>query len=76
MKASGQAIRSGPWWTESHIEKLAFTGAHLSNVRVIMVIMRVLVDESLCQAVMGHITVLECLFVKCAWVPVARSCHA
>jgi hypothetical protein len=36
------------------MEKLTFTRVNLSNIRVIMVIMRVLVEELLCQAVMGR----------------------
>jgi hypothetical protein len=43
------------------MENPAFTGAILSNVRVIMTIMRVLMKELLCQAVMGQIPVLEWL---------------
>jgi hypothetical protein len=35
------------------MEKLAFTMMNLSDVRVIMAIMRVLMEELLCQAVMG-----------------------
>jgi hypothetical protein len=47
------------------MEKPTFTGANLSNVRVIMVIMCVLVEELLCQAVTGWILVLKCL-LSCA----------
>jgi hypothetical protein len=36
-------------------------GGDLSDVRVIMMIMHVLVEELLCQVVMGQILVLECL---------------
>jgi hypothetical protein len=39
----------------------AFTRASLSDVRVIMTIMRVLMELFLCQTVMGWIPVLECL---------------
>jgi hypothetical protein len=53
--------RPGPWWTGSLIEKPAFTRVNLSNVKVIMTIIRVLVKELLCQTVMGQIPVLECL---------------
>jgi hypothetical protein len=42
-----------PWWTRSFMENLVFIGVTLSDVRVIMAIIRVLVDELLCQAVMG-----------------------
>jgi hypothetical protein len=52
------------------MEKPTFTSANLSNIRVIMTIMRVLMEEWLCQAVMGWIPALECLFVRRAWVPV------
>jgi hypothetical protein len=57
------------------MEKLAFTKLYLSVVRVIMAIMRVLIEELLCQAVMGRILVLGCLFVRCTWVHVVTSYH-
>jgi hypothetical protein len=38
--------------------------------------MRVLMEELLCQGVTGWILVLECMFVRCTWVPVATSYHA
>jgi hypothetical protein len=65
-KPSGCAIypvgdRLDPWWARSLMEKPAFTTVNLSDVRVIMVIRRVLVEELLCQAVTGQIPVLECL---------------
>jgi hypothetical protein len=41
------------------MEKLAFTRACLSYVRVIIMIMRVSLVESLCQMVMGQILVFE-----------------
>jgi hypothetical protein len=41
------------------MEKPAFNRANLSNVRVIMTIMHVLVEELQCQAVMRWIPVLE-----------------
>jgi hypothetical protein len=47
--------------TKSYMEKLTFTTACLSNVRVILVIMRVPSVELLCQAVMGRIPTLEYL---------------
>jgi hypothetical protein len=43
------------------MEKPAFTRANLSDIRVIMTIMRVLVEELLCQVVTGRIPVLECV---------------
>jgi hypothetical protein len=46
--------RLNPWWIGTLMEKLTFTRVNLSNIRVIMVIMRVLVEELLCQAVMGR----------------------
>jgi hypothetical protein len=58
------------------MEKPAFTRASLSDVRVIMVIMRVPVDELLCQAATRWIPILECLFVRSVWASVATSCHA
>jgi hypothetical protein len=42
------------------MEKPTFTGANLSDVRVIMTIMCVHVKELLYQAVMGWIPVLNC----------------
>jgi hypothetical protein len=45
--------------TESHMEKLAFTRVCLSYVRVIMVIMRVSLVESLCHTMMWRIPTLE-----------------
>jgi hypothetical protein len=47
--------------TESYMEKLTFTKACLSDVNVIMVIMRVPLVELLCQVAMGWITALEYL---------------
>jgi hypothetical protein len=43
------------------MEKPDFTWAQSSNIRVIVVIMRVLVVEQLCQSVMRWISALECL---------------
>jgi hypothetical protein len=43
------------------MENPTFIGVSLSDVKVIMVIMRVLMEELPCQAVMGHIPILECL---------------
>jgi hypothetical protein len=45
--------------TESYMEKLTFTRACLSSVRVIMVIMHVPFIELLCQTTMGWIPALE-----------------
>jgi hypothetical protein len=45
----------------------------LSAARVAMMIMRVLMEEFLCQGLMGWISVLKCLSIKCAWVPAAMS---
>jgi hypothetical protein len=53
---------------ESYMEKLAFIRAHLSYIRVIMVIMRVSLVELLCQMAMGHV-------VRRAWAPVATFYH-
>jgi hypothetical protein len=65
-KSLGWAIqhgvdRLGPWWTGSLIEKHAFTKMNLSDVRMIMVIMHVLVKELLYQVLMGWILILKCL---------------
>jgi hypothetical protein len=43
------------------MENTTLIGVSLSDVRVIMAIMRVLVVKLLCQAVMGWVLVLECL---------------
>jgi hypothetical protein len=53
--------RPDPWWTRSFMENTTLIGVSLSDVRVIMAIMRVLVVKLLCQAVMGQVLVLECL---------------
>jgi hypothetical protein len=38
----------------------------LHNARGIIMIMRVLMEEVLCQGMTGSNLVLECLFVRCA----------
>jgi hypothetical protein len=43
------------------MENPAFTKASLSDVKVIMTIMHVLVVELLCQAITGRIPILKCL---------------
>jgi hypothetical protein len=55
--------RPGPWWTVSFMENPTFPRASLSNVRVIMEIMRILVEEFLSQTVTGRSLVLECLLL-------------
>jgi hypothetical protein len=52
---------SSPQWTRSSMENHAFIGASLSNVRVIMVIMRILMLELICQTVTRWVPVLEFL---------------
>jgi hypothetical protein len=79
VRPSGLVIRSGmdrlgPWQTRSSMENPAFVGLSLSNAIVIMVIMCVLMVELPCHAVKRQIPVLECLFARCAWAPVVRSC--
>jgi hypothetical protein len=49
---------------------------NLADVRLIIEIMHVLMDESLNQVVMGGISVLESPFVWCTWVPAVMSFHA
>jgi hypothetical protein len=52
------------------MEKLAFTRAHLSNVRVNMMIVRVPLVDLLCQTMMGWILALEYLLPGthgCMW---------
>jgi hypothetical protein len=56
------------------MEKLAFTRACLSDVRVIMVIMRVPLVKLLCQAAMGWIPALDFLLPG-AHGHVAMSCR-
>jgi hypothetical protein len=68
--------RPGTCEIESCMEKLAFTRACLSDVRVVMVIMRVPLVELLCQAVMGQIPTLEYLPPDtCAAYGHALSCQ-
>jgi hypothetical protein len=53
------------------MEKPNFTRENLSDVRVILVIIHVPVEELLCQVVMGWISVLECLLSGargCLWL--------
>jgi hypothetical protein len=50
-----------PGGPDFFMENPAFIGVILSNVRMIMTIMCVLVKELLCQAVMRHVSVLKCL---------------
>jgi hypothetical protein len=47
--------------TESHMENSVFTRACLSDIKVIIEIMRVLLGELLCQAAMRRIPTLEYL---------------
>jgi hypothetical protein len=58
------------------MEKPTFTRVNLADVRLIIEIMHVLMDESLNQVVMGGISVLESPFVWCTWVPAVMSFHA
>jgi hypothetical protein len=51
----------GSWLTGSFMESPTLIGVRLSDVRVVMMIMHVLVVELLYQAVMEQIPVLECL---------------
>jgi hypothetical protein len=57
--------RLSPWWTGSFVEDAPppLIGVSLSNVRVIMAFMCVLVVESLCQAMMGWIPALDWLLL-------------
>jgi hypothetical protein len=59
-KPMGQTIclgvnRLGPWWIKSFTENPDFTWVSLSDIRVIMVITWVLMEELLCQTVMKRI---------------------
>jgi hypothetical protein len=49
---------------------------NLSDIRVIMAIMLVLMEESLSQVVMGWISELECSFIRCAWAHAVTSFYA
>jgi hypothetical protein len=57
------------------MEKPTFTRACLSDVRVIMVIVRIPLVELLCQVAVGWIPTLEYLLPSPRG-PVAMSCHA
>jgi hypothetical protein len=51
------------------MDESVFTRANLSDVRIIMTIMFILVDEWLCQTVTGQIPVIECLLSgACGWL--------
>jgi hypothetical protein len=56
------------------MEKVVFTRACLSSVRVVMVIMRIPLVELLCQMMMGWIPALEYLLPGTVG-HVAISCH-
>jgi hypothetical protein len=66
----------GPWWVKPSMGKPASVRSGLSDATLIMMIMRVLVEELLCQGMTGCYPVLEFLFVRCVWVPAATSYHA
>jgi hypothetical protein len=68
--------RPGPWWTGSLMEKLIFIRVNLFDVRVIMMIMHVPVEELLCQVVMGMYFSARVPVVRSVWVLVATFCHA
>jgi hypothetical protein len=62
-------------WTGSRMENPAFTRVNLSNVRVIMAIMRILMVE---LAMLGDDEMnssTQVLVVRCMWAPVATSCR-
>jgi hypothetical protein len=53
------------------MEKPTFTMVNLSDVKVIISIMHVPVEELVCQVVIGWILVLECLLLGefgCLWL--------
>jgi hypothetical protein len=68
--------------TKYYVKKLAFTRACLSYVRVIMVIMRVPLVDSLCQAVIGRIPAPEYMLSGACgllWphpVTIGTKCHS
>jgi hypothetical protein len=80
-RSSGLAIYfgmedSGPRWAKTVKGESAPVRGGLPAAIVTMMIMRVLAEELLSQGLMGQKLVLECLSIRCAWVPVATSCHA
>jgi hypothetical protein len=58
------------------MEKPTSSMVNLSDVRVIMMIMRVLLEELICQTVMGRIPVLKCISIMGTWVSVSMSYRA
>jgi hypothetical protein len=52
-----------PWWTRSFTDNPTFTRVSLSDVRVIMMILHVLMEELLCQVMMGWVPVLVWLLL-------------
>jgi hypothetical protein len=55
--------------------KPVFIRTNLSDVKVIMEIMRLLIEELLCQAVTGYSSTLVPV-VRFSWAPLVMSCHA
>jgi hypothetical protein len=72
--------RSGICETESYMEKLTFTRAYLSSIRVIMAIMCVPLVELLCQTMMRWTPALEYLLPGMCWacghVPSCQTVNA
>jgi hypothetical protein len=67
---------SGPRWAKPIKEESTPVRGGKPTATVSMMIMRVLVEEFLCQGLLGQKPVLECLSVRCTWVLAATSCHA
>jgi hypothetical protein len=65
--------RPGPCWTESFMGIPIFIGASLSDVRTIMTIMRVLVEELATSSGDEMDSNTRVLVVKCVWAPVSMS---
>jgi hypothetical protein len=64
---------SGPRWAEPiKGEPAPIRGVPLAAVMTMMP-MRVLVEKFLCQGLMSRDPTLECLSVRCLWVPMATS---
>jgi hypothetical protein len=81
LRPSGQMICfdvdcPSPWWTGSYTENPTLIRASLSDVKVIMMVMRGHVVKLLCEAVMGWVLVLKCLLLGahgCLWLRLVLS---
>jgi hypothetical protein len=67
--------RPGPLVGRTFYGKIRHCQGGLSDDRMIITIIRVLVKEFLYKGMMGWKPVFKCLFVRCVWVPTATSCN-